>query len=384
MTQEVPCATWSASDVDATTIERQLSRLWTEVAQRSPDPHAVRTSIFNLVVYTQSEAQARSAARSISELAQRRPSRAIVLVGDRFQPVTSVDAELTVQCHAGPGDRALCHEQLLILVRGRAADHLASLTIPLLVPEIPTYLWWPGQPQFGHRLFHRLLGITDQLVVDSAEFPLPGDGLANLAGICSDKRGVNDLNWARIRPWREIIAQFFDPPAYRPYVGAIRSISIEFGSGSHDLRRATAGTLLLLGWIARQLGWEPETTLDDIIDRDVELSVFQGERLIPIQIRFRDHGHELAGRLCAVEIVSQPKDMPPARFVVQRIEGTDNGEVSIQIHEQQEISRILPLVGKTEEEILGDELEAAGQDTLYADVVDMASRIAGREVWVPA
>ena len=135
---------------------------------------------------------------------------------------------------------------------------------------------------------------------------------------------------------------------------------------------------------AEQLGWEPETTVDRVVERDVELAVLQGERRIPIGVQFRDHGPDLAGRLCAIEMVSQPKNLPPARFSIQRTEDLEHALVSIHVHEGREIARVVPIAQQSDSEILGDELELAGSDPVYGKVVDMASRMAGREVWMPA
>jgi len=141
---------------------------------------------------------------------------------------------------------------------------------------------------------------------------------------------------------------------------------------------------VLVAWVAEHLGWEPETTLDGLARGDLQLSVLQTERLIPIELQFRDHGPEAAGRLIAIELVSQPKGMPPARFTVGRTENDlDNAHVCMEIHEGCTISRVVPLHLKTEVELLADELDLGGRDTLYEKVVDMAGRMAGREAWVP-
>ena len=38
---------------------------------------------------------------------------------------------------------------------------------------------------------------------------------------------ISDLNWGRITPWRELIAQFFDVTEYRPYLVNVNEIEIE-------------------------------------------------------------------------------------------------------------------------------------------------------------
>jgi glucose-6-phosphate dehydrogenase assembly protein OpcA len=374
--------TWQGSGVDMTTVERQLSRLWGELITDQNMKSAVRTHVSNLVVYTDSKAEADRVSGILGQLSQRQPSRAVILLANRREQDTRVDAVTTVHCSGGGSDVPLCYEQVLITARGRAADHLSSVVIPLLMPEIPTFLWWPGQPPFSHRSFHRLLSIANQLVIDSAAFQSPGDGLANVARIAAGKQGVRDFQWAKLAPIREIVAQFFDAPTWVPYTEGIRSVRFEFGAGGNEPGRPTASTLLLLGWLGHQLGWEPETTLDGPLTADISLTVIQGERTIPIEIHFADHGEKAAGRLMQLELVSQPKGEAPARFSVERTADLQHATVRTRVHEGSDITRVVPLELKADVDLLGEELDSAGHDSLYGLVACMASRMAGREVWL--
>lgn len=376
--------TWEGADVDTTALESRMSELFCKISRQESYTGAMRTHIFNLVVYAADMQMFDRIQSSLHGLAHRHPSRAIILCSDRFNPKSSVDASIRVYCHGGSlGNAPLCHEQIRINGHGRVADHLANVVIPLLVPELRSYLWWPGQPPFGHRMFHRMLAVTDQLVIDSAEFVSPGDGFANLARLCGRQQGVNDFNWARLRPWRDVITQFFDGPQWAPYAESIRSIQLGFGRRG-DTSIVTSTVLLLLGWIAQGLAWEPETTLDNLITEDVTLAALKGERVIPIEIHFDDYGPDSAGRLMAVEVVSQPRGGQPARFTVHRTDDIDHARVCTAVLDGPEIIRVVSLDLRTDPELLADELDLVGHDFLYERVVDMASRMAGREVWLPA
>lgn len=378
--------TWSGSDIDVNAVERQLSVLWKQMTQSSSLACPVRASVFNLVVYASSEDWARRVCASLRQLAQRKPSRTVVLVSNRRGHArSSIDAEVRITCESVSSERTpQCLEEIIIWGHGRAADHLSSVVIPLIIPELPTYLWWPSQPPFGQRYFHRLLSIADQLVIDSGQFQSPGDGLADVARLTKGRQGVNDFTWARLTPWREVVAQFFDGPTWVPYASGIISVRLEFGSGESDCLKATACTLLLVGWMASQLGWQPETALDVLATGDITFTVVQGQRLIPVDLHFRDHGAEAAGKLMSVELVSQPKAVPPARFGVYRQPDLDRAEIRMEIHDSEKISRVVPLDVKGDVELLADELQQAHHDRLYEQVVDAAGRLAGREHWVPA
>jgi hypothetical protein len=224
---------------------------------------------------------------------------------------------------------------------------------------------------------------VDQLIVDSAQFNSPADGIANLALLSRAKQGINDFNWARLRPWREIIAQFFDGPHWAPYAFGIRTIRMEYGTGTTDYRRAAVGTLLTLGWLAQELGWEPETSLDAPLARDFSVSVLQGDRVIDIDLNFRDHGASAAGHLMALEFVADPKGMPPARFKVVRSDDLRRADVSATVHEGTAIRRAVPLEIDSDAELLTRELEIGGHDFLYERILETASRLAGRELFIP-
>ena len=375
---------WTGDDVDLTTVDHQINELRKDLSRQLDDISPVVTHVFNLVVYTDSLQLAEQVASDLASVTRRHPSRAIILIADRWHQESPIDAEVRLMCAAGTGGGPpLCFEQVFVTVQGRAADHLASVVVPLLMPEVPTYLWWPGQPLFGHRLFHRLLASADQLVIDSGQFQSPGDGLNDLARLCSGRYGVNDINWARLKPWREIIAQFFDAPQLTPYAYAINSISIVFGEGEGDYAKSTAGLLLMLGWVASELGMEPETTLDTVASRDVSLSLLQGHSVIDIDVNFRKMRPGTAGRLMSIELHAKLKDAPEAVFLVRRSSDLLHAHVTMRVGTDNEIKRVVALDIKDDPVLLADELAAAGHDYLYERVVEMAARIAGREVWLP-
>jgi len=378
---------WSGSDVDLTTVERQMSSLWKQLADRESNTCPVRTHVFNLVVFAGTKANARSICQSLSQLEDRQPSRAFILSGDRSEAGSTIDARVRLACPPGSGDRrARCFEQLTIDARGRAADHLDSVVVPLLMPEIRTYLWWPGQPPFGYKTFHRLLGFADQLVVDSAQFSSPGDGFADVARLSSGSQGVNDFQWARLASWRDIVAQFFDSASHRKYVENFQSLGLEFasGGGTPERQAATSGVLLMLGWAGRAFGWEPETTLEGLLTHDVELSVVQSNRLIPIHIHFENHGQQAAGKLMKLEITCAAPNAESAVFRAQRSDDLLNALISQTIGSEPALERVVPLNPRSDVELLVDELELTGHDPLYEGSVEYASKFAGRVMWMPA
>src|SRR5207253_8727230 len=144
-----------------------------------------RASVLNLVVYAEREVHARRAALSISELSLRHPSRAIVLLADRGAR-EGVEGRIDMHCHLPSADsfQQVCYEQILLRARGDSDERLASAVIPLLVPDLPVFLWWTGNPPTDGRIFGQLLRLADRLIVDSADFARPHETLGELADVC--------------------------------------------------------------------------------------------------------------------------------------------------------------------------------------------------------
>src|SRR5207237_955526 len=141
-------------------------------------------------------------------------------------------------------------EIVTLHVRGAAADHLDALVDPLLVSGVPTYLWWMGTPPFDKRELLEALRICDGLVVDSAQFERPYHtfrGLSELLKVAHHRMGLGDMQWARLKPWRESIAQFFTPRDRRAFLNGISEVGVDYEGEGRGNRIAAS---LLTGGLA--------------------------------------------------------------------------------------------------------------------------------------
>jgi len=59
---------------------------------------------------------------------------------------------------------------------------------------------------------------------------------------------LRDLAWMRLRPWQDMIANFFDDPALLGELFSIRRLHIASGSDSE--------AFYLAGWLASRLDWQ--------------------------------------------------------------------------------------------------------------------------------
>lgn len=363
---------WGAPAAGIDGIEHELSRL-----RRSRTAHSrelgvavARASVLNLVVFATRETHARRAARTIADLAIRHPSRAVVILADR-EHATGI-SELALYCRlAGSGaTQQVSYEQILIRARGDADARLASAVIPLLLPDLPVFLWWTGTPPLTATHFDALLTLADRLIVDSADFARPDRTLAEIAAVARNghgRYGVTDFNWTRLTPWRDLVAQFFDVPAWRPFLDGITGVRVGFAVDADGREIHPSQALLFAGWLASRLGW---LAVDRIAPSEAGGLLFAMAREIgpgPGTIRMRvrprfERGME-EGDLSGLRIQSVAGGRE-AEFVIKRI-GETHAATSVVIDGAAVASRVVALRRPEVSDLLGEELTIARSDTIY-------------------
>ena len=190
-------------------------------------------------------------------LAEKHPSRTVILD-------CCPDTEGAILVHGDRDDASHVTAQsdrVIIGASGMTPDELRETTHALLIPDLPTVLWWTPDAITGEEAFEALLDIADALVVDSSGSTTSEATVTELATFFARRPtlALRDLAWMRLRPWQDMIAQIFDDAALREELFAIRDLRIISGS--------TAEALYLGGWLASRLGWSP-CGRDEFCDRN--------------------------------------------------------------------------------------------------------------------
>jgi glucose-6-phosphate dehydrogenase assembly protein OpcA len=230
-------------------IERELGKLRTN----DDGTLALRSSVLNLIVVTDEES-AQKITGSVSKLAGRHPARAVVLIADP-EGEPNVDVGLSAFCNVRGGSSAqVCAEQVTIHAEGPAARHLESFAGPLLIPDLPVFLWYPGRFSPRSQEFAAMADLADRVIVDSAASENHETCLREIAALIGDPEmpAIGDLQWVGLSPWRSLLADTFGTPERAGDLEKIESAEILYAPGGEN--RA----LLLLGWLASTLGWRPE------------------------------------------------------------------------------------------------------------------------------
>lgn len=362
---------WGARADGVSDLERELTRL-----RRVQSAHArelvrpiARASVLNLIVFADREEHARRAARSISDLALRHPSRAIIVLADRGQRENiEQDIEMHCQLPIPDGARQVCYEQILVRAHGDVDDRLASAVIPLLVPDLPVFLWWTGTPPLGGRSFADLLRLTNRLVVDSADFARPEVTLPIIARISEAARGrfgLTDLNWTRLTPWREIATAFFDVPAWRQFLDGITGVRVGFAVDMDGRDIHPSQALLFVGWLASRLGWRPLETLAPSEAGGLLFAVARpdGARIM-IRVRPRFERGLEEGDISGIRVQASA-GRQQAEFVVKRQPDPRHQTATVFLDGERRWERTMPLPSPAIVELIGEELAILGGDRTY-------------------
>jgi hypothetical protein len=222
---------WSGHDVTLGEVESELARLRAASAEEGANPQQ-RTSVMTHVAWVPPE-WLDAAERTLEGLAERHPSRTVILVPKPGDGESRIDADLSVRCFAA-ADRAVCGEVIELHLLGDRAMAPASIVLPLAISDLPVFLRWRGQPDFAGVQWEQLLGVADRVVVDSSEWDeLRYDELSS----AFERTALSDIAWSRIVDWRVALAGYWP---------GIREQEIR-------VRGPRAEASLLRGWLAAQL-----------------------------------------------------------------------------------------------------------------------------------
>jgi glucose-6-phosphate dehydrogenase assembly protein OpcA len=251
-----------AREVDVDKIERELVELLRrpEYQSTSGQP-GVRTAVLNLVAYAGDRATLGRITETLGALANHHPSRTIVVLIDPNAPDVDIDAWVQVQCkRVGTVGLSVCAEQIVLEARPNAARRIPNAVLPLLRADLPVVLWWPDEPPLREPFLYDLLEPAYRFVVDTSQgmhlerYLTQLNGLRRRPGLAVD---LTDLNWERMLPWRELIAQFWDVPGWRSALRGLDRVEIDLGRPPGGRSNRSQG-LLVAGWLASRLGWTPQ------------------------------------------------------------------------------------------------------------------------------
>ena len=143
----------------------------------------------------------------------------------------------------------------VVVLRGGTGALRENLDLvqPLISPELPCWVWWNSSLDEAPEVMAALASGNRRLVVDSS-LGDPRRCLDLLVARVGAGQPINDLNWMRLRSWRESLAMVFDPPSRRDALNHVVQLDLDV-EGDNPVKG-----LLLAAWLADRLGWHLTAT----------------------------------------------------------------------------------------------------------------------------
>ncbi|MCP9790701.1 glucose-6-phosphate dehydrogenase assembly protein OpcA [Vulcanococcus limneticus] len=266
----------------------------------------------------------------------------------------------------------------VVVLRGGMGAIQQGLAIlqPLIEPDLPCWVWWNGSLDESPEVLEALATPPRRLVLDSS-IGSPRRCLDQLVERIATGQAVNDLNWLRLRSWRESLAMVFDPPSRQGALQHVVQLDIDV-EGHHPVKG-----LLLAAWIADRLGWHLETSYQLPTNGDgegigAEFQRGDGEsvqfRLMPVPVGLaKTH----PGALVGLRLICAPHGQAPLCVILcsesggcMRLEA--GGVASMELAEE-----VVPMPNESEEMELA-RLLGGGHDTtnpLLAAAAPLAAKL---------
>lgn len=395
---------WAGKVVRIEEVEEQLSLLWKMSADnmRTGQNVNVRTSVLNFVICAPDIESAQYASRVLRELSSTHLARVAILIMDSSEErPAALWTWVTLRCFSMFSDLMRhCFEQTTVLATGSAVRAIGNIIQPLLKPDLPIYLWWLGDPpDIDDTTFSNLMEMSDRVIFDSTGFFNPEQDIRTLAALsdASPNCALSDLNWGRISPWLQLVAQFFDTPEYRPYLAGVNSIEIEHAviplmtqvrTEQGDVSPNPARALLLAGWLKTRLGW---TLAGDTSDNhhDTASGTYHwnmersprstrqltsarnktGKGNASISIRPQVQTEMRPGSICLVRLTSTIENKH-ATFTITLAGDTEHVLTSVELAQETRPKRLVSLAAVyNESELLHNELEILSHDYLFEQIL---------------
>ncbi|MFJ4682219.1 glucose-6-phosphate dehydrogenase assembly protein OpcA [Streptomyces sp. NPDC088789] len=203
--------------------------------------------VLTMVIVTDEE-NAYDAIKAAEEASHEHPSRTLVVIKrhartprDRAVP-SRLDAEVRVGADAGTG------ETVVLRTYGETSEHADSVVLPLLLPDAPVVVWWPGEaPENPSK--DPLGALAQRRITDLYAVADPFRVLETRARTYAP--GDTDLAWTRLTPWRSMLA------------AALDQSRTEVISAAVEAEEENPAAELLARWLGARLG----VTVERVVTR---------------------------------------------------------------------------------------------------------------------
>jgi len=228
-------------------ILKELADLWVSLGkegQSEGGAGVLRACSMTLVVLAEESEDVANLGETVAALMPEHPARTIVIrlsgAGER-----TLAERVYAQCWMPFGQRRqICCEQIEITASDAALADLASVVLPLAVPDLPVIVWCRSSRLVDMPEFHAIAAMARKVVLDSAEIPDGRSALRRLAAVARSGVLLGDFSWTRLTRWREMLAQVFENRRNLALLDHVSSVQVNFG-GAYEVAAWYLGAWVL-------------------------------------------------------------------------------------------------------------------------------------------
>ena len=285
-----------------------------------------------------------------------------------------VQAQVAAYCpvHKRNSGNLICCEYITLRGTEAALERVSGIVTALMIPDLPTLLWWKANPDADRGLFQRLAATSSSVIVDSSSFAESEAELLLMQSLIEEGIPIADLNWRRLAAWQELAAEAFDAPERRAAIREIDRVTIDYEKGN------STQALMYLGWLASRLQWRPVALKQEEGDYQIKRIKFAGpdERVVEAElaaIPTADWG-DVPGDLIALRLNSTNEKADCGTVLCSEAGGCMRMETKGGAQTDR-FNQVTPLLDQVTEQLLGQHLQSWGRDVLYEESLAMTAQI---------
>ncbi len=251
-------AQFTGFEVELSRIEKEFQKIWEKTTDNSNPNAVIKASTLNLVITCNTAEWLPAILQMVPEITLHHPGRIILVYINPHNQSEQIKAVISAFCLPPRYDgRQICCELVSLETGLAGVKHLPGTLLPLLLPDLPVFLWSPNNLVLNSPSFQNFYKNIDRVILQSPESFMSTSALQELSkAILQTARmsKVSDMSWAALTGWREAIAGFFDGQECWHNLQNISSIAIRYhGKG------VSLPAYLLAAWLVFLLKWQFKT-----------------------------------------------------------------------------------------------------------------------------